>query len=146
MRAMIFIISLFAAVSCVTAPNDNIDTKYAEQEALLKEADTVVVDKSAVGDEAVTDDSDTVSKPACLEDPCTTHADCKKEGCVATFCTAELGVYLPSGAPKVCVLRCDPANNNTDCPEGLTCNGQVAMLGAMADGAKGICATPTAIK
>ncbi len=89
------------------------------------------------------DDNDTVSEYACMGDPCEDHSDCKEDGCAATFCTAELGMFLPEGAPEVCVMRCDPANGGSDCPEDLECNGQVVMLGEAADGAKGICVTPS---
>jgi len=77
-------------------------------------------------------------------DPCTTHEDCKRRGCVATFCTTELGELVVDN-PDVCAVRCDPANNSAECPDGMTCNGQITLaeqLGKDIDGAKGICAPP----
>jgi hypothetical protein len=111
-----------------------------ETEETTDEDETV--DEDEVFDDEELDDTDTESEYACMGDPCENHSDCKEEGCVATFCTAELGMFLPEGAPEVCVMRCDPANSGSDCPEDLECNGQVAMLGDAADGAKGICVTP----
>jgi len=96
-------------------------------------------------DEQEHDDVDIEPEYACMGDSCSNHADCKKEICAATFCTAELGMFLPEGAPEVCVLRCNPSDGDSACPEGLVCNGQVSMLGDAADGAKGICVTPEVV-
>ncbi|MFO7735028.1 MAG: hypothetical protein R6W70_02300 [bacterium] len=84
---------------------------------------------------------------ACLGDDCSEHADCKVEGCEATFCTAGLA---EKGFTEIsaCAYRCDPENENADCEdaglEGFECTDvqPASMLGVELDGAKGICAPP----
>ncbi len=103
------------------------------------DTDTPAGDKDSVADEdPFVPDGDIATQ--CMNDACKTHDDCKKEGCDATFCTAVLKPYKPE-VPEVCVLRCDPKNNNLDCPSTHECNGGVAALTTISDGAKGICVT-----
>lgn len=164
-RNMLRLVGSLAAlllVACVEAPGAKdggaLWNQYAD-ESSMPDKDVAVTDTAvpADGDTPPVDDdildlSDTDGSESpdadvfvCMGDPCTTHDDCKKPSCVATFCTAVLGALTPNN-PNVCAMRCDPANNGAECPDGMTCNDQIqaaAGLGIDIDGAKGICAPPT---
>lgn len=94
-------------------------------------------------DEEVSD-TDAEKVYACMGEECSAHEDCPVDSCDATFCTGELPATVLGDSPKVCVVRCDPADD--ECPEGLVCNGGVAFLDdEVKDGAKGICVTPDSV-
>jgi len=110
----------------------------------VEDTDENVDVDNATTDTAEVDDSDSVPVYTCMGEECSAHEDCPKSSCDATFCTGELPAVVLGDGPKVCVVRCDPAD--PDCPEGLECNGGVAFLeDAVKDGAKGICVTPDSI-
>lgn len=127
------------------------DTDITPDTNTGEEPDTATVsdetDNAAAEDTTEVPDEDTGGTigTACYGNPCAAHAECKVEGCDATFCTTLLG-SLVANNPNVCILRCDPANANADCPEGQVCDGQVALAGSMGidiDNAKGVCKTST---
>jgi len=145
----LMVLGLFAALfvsGCVEAPEKDDGARWDQyvDELTPPDKDTAVPTDTAASDEDLIESPD-ADPFACMEDPCTTHADCKQPSCVATFCTAVLGTLVPDN-PNACAMRCDPANNSTECPDGMTCNDQIqqaAGLGIDIDGAKGICAPPT---
>lgn len=104
-------------------------------------------DTGDTGDTGNTGDTGGDSEIACLGDDCSEHADCKVEGCEATFCTAGLAEEDLTEI-SACAYRCDPENDNSDCEdaglEGFECTDvqPASMLGVELDGAKGICAPP----
>lgn len=124
---------------------------YSETGQMLCMKTAELPDEASLPDDdaSQTNDSDIAAvSPKCLDDQCTTHENCKKEGCEATFCLNEIvNAVVKAGQPApdpVCAVRCDPANNNSDCPPGNTCNDQIKMLtfidpNVNLDGALGLC-------
>ncbi len=166
MRTLFFVVFssiVLLASSCVKEPERDIVGAWdaAIQDALA-DADVPATDHDttpdgATDDHETEDDADTITGDElvvpdessdedfpCMWESCVTHEDCKRRECAATFCTTELGDLVPDN-PDVCAVRCDPANNGAECPDGMTCNDQItlaAQFGKDIDGAKGICAPP----
>lgn len=111
-----FILAFIVFAACSTT-----EKKTAESESVMAEPDP--------------------NLPICMDMPCETHNDCKKEGCEATFCTGELGKFRPKGTKKLCVVRCDPANYQNECPFGYICDSRIQMAGMFVniDGTRGLC-------
>ncbi len=150
-RGWVSLLVLFlGAAGCVREPERDIVGAWdAAIHDARADADNANSDRDETTEAADTDEIEIPDEDgdafACMWDSCAVHEDCKREGCVATFCTTELGELVPDN-PNVCAVRCDPVNNSAECPEGMTCNGQVTLaeqFGKKIDGAKGSCAMPT---
>lgn len=148
------VITACLCLSCVWSPDKKDGSSLWDRcaDELAIDTDAVTTDTAVAGEQDAIDGADEdilespdADSPACMGKSCALHADCKTTGCEATFCSAVLGTLYPDN-PNVCAVRCDPANGDDDCPDGLVCNDGIqaaAGFGIDIDGAKGLCAPPT---